>query len=50
VALAEGGYGVQVIEGSATRYLAVETGMFAGGKVEISGAGIAEGMTVGVPT
>lgn len=49
VALAEGGYGLQVVEGSTTRYVAVETGMFAGGKVEISGDGVAEGMLVGVP-
>jgi peptidoglycan hydrolase-like protein with peptidoglycan-binding domain len=49
LALAEGGYGVQVIEGTAMRYVAVETGMFANGRVEVSGNGIAEGMTVGVP-
>ncbi|TMR92028.1 efflux RND transporter periplasmic adaptor subunit [Nonomuraea basaltis] len=47
VALAEGGYGVQVVEGSATRYVAVETGMFADGKVEVTG--VEEGMTVAVP-
>jgi peptidoglycan hydrolase-like protein with peptidoglycan-binding domain len=50
VALAEGGYGVQVIEGGASRYVAVKTGMFAGGRVEISGGGIAEGTVVGLPT
>jgi hypothetical protein len=50
VALAEGGYGLQVVEGDTTRYVAVETGMFAGGKVEVSGGGVAEGMVVGVPT
>ena len=49
VALAEGGYGVQVVEGGATTYVAVEVGMFAGGRVEVSGGDIAEGMTVGVP-
>jgi hypothetical protein len=49
VALAEGGYGVQVVEGDSSRYVAVETGMFAGGKVEITGAGIADGAVVGVP-
>jgi hypothetical protein len=27
----------------------VKTGLFAGGQVEISGAGIAKGVTVGVP-
>jgi peptidoglycan hydrolase-like protein with peptidoglycan-binding domain len=50
VALAEGGYGVQVVEGAASGYVAVETGMFGNGRVEISGAGIAEGTTVGVPS
>jgi peptidoglycan hydrolase-like protein with peptidoglycan-binding domain len=49
VALAEGGYGVQVVEGSTARYVAVKTGMFAGGRVEISGTGIAAGTVVGVP-
>lgn len=49
VALAEGGYGVQVVNGSTTRYVAVQTGMFADGRVEISGDGIAEGTTVGMP-
>ena len=49
VALAEGGYGVQVVQGSTSRYVAVKTGMFAGGQVEVSGDGIAEGVTVGVP-
>jgi hypothetical protein len=49
VALAEGGYGVQVVEGGTTKYVAVETGMFAGGKVEISGQGLSAGTVVGVP-
>ena len=48
VALAEGGYGVQVVEGSSARYLAVRTGMFANGRVEISGDGITAGTVVGV--
>ncbi|GAA3252658.1 peptidoglycan-binding protein [Nonomuraea helvata] len=47
LALAEGGYGVQVVEGSATHYVAVETGMFADGQVEVTG--VQEGMTVAVP-
>lgn len=49
LALAEGGYGVEVVEGSATRIVAVKAGMFADGKVEITGDGIAEGTVVGVP-
>lgn len=50
LALAEGGYGVQLVDGATTRIVAVETGMFADGKVEISGTGIDEGATVGVPS
>lgn len=50
VALAEGGYGVEVVEGSATRYVKVATGLFAGGRVEVSGDGLREGMTVGMPS
>jgi membrane fusion protein, multidrug efflux system len=49
VALAEGGYGVEVIEGSTTRYVAVQTGLFANGRVEITGNGLQEGTTVGMP-
>jgi hypothetical protein len=49
VALAEGGYGLQVVDGSTTRYVAAKTGMFAGGKVEVSGAGVTDGLVVGVP-
>lgn len=49
VALAEGGYGVQVVDGSTFRYVAVETGMFTGGRVEVRGGGLQAGMKVGVP-
>ncbi|MBG0819439.1 peptidoglycan-binding protein [Planomonospora sp. ID91781] len=49
VALREGGFGVEVVEGSKTRYAAVETGLFAGGRVEVSGGGITEGTIVGMP-
>ncbi|MEU0513103.1 peptidoglycan-binding domain-containing protein [Amycolatopsis sp. NPDC006125] len=49
VALAEGGFGVEVVDGATTRYVPVKTGLFAEGKVEISGDGIAEGMVVGMP-
>ncbi len=48
LALREGGYGVEVVEGNRSRYVPVETGLFADGLVEISGAGIEEGMTVGM--
>lgn len=47
LALAEGGHGVQVVEGGTTRYAAVKTGMFADGQVEITG--LPEGTTVAVP-
>ncbi|WP_027932681.1 efflux RND transporter periplasmic adaptor subunit [Amycolatopsis thermoflava] len=49
VALAEGGFGVEVVDGATTRYVPVRTGLFAEGKVEISGDGITEGMVVGMP-
>jgi peptidoglycan hydrolase-like protein with peptidoglycan-binding domain len=49
LALAEGGYGVQVVDGSTTKIVAVETGLFADGKVEISGDGLTAGMKVGMP-
>ncbi|WP_233625461.1 peptidoglycan-binding domain-containing protein [Actinoplanes sp. ATCC 53533] len=49
VALAEGGYGLQAVDGSTTRYVAVKTGMFAGNKVEVSGTGVTDGLVVGVP-
>jgi peptidoglycan hydrolase-like protein with peptidoglycan-binding domain len=50
LALAEGGYGVEIVEGASSRVMAVETGLFAGGRVEVSGDGLTEGMTVGVPS
>ncbi|AQZ69299.1 peptidoglycan-binding protein [[Actinomadura] parvosata subsp. kistnae] len=49
VALQEGGFGLEVIEGGRSRYIAVETGLFAGGRVEVKGDGLSEGMTVGMP-
>jgi peptidoglycan hydrolase-like protein with peptidoglycan-binding domain len=49
VALAEGGYGLEVVDGSATHYVRVETGLFAHGRVEVTGDGLREGMTVGMP-
>jgi membrane fusion protein, multidrug efflux system len=49
LALAEGGYGVEVVENDSTRIVAVSTGMFAAGRVEVSGPGIAPGVMVGVP-
>jgi hypothetical protein len=49
LALAEGGYGVQVVDGDRTRIVAVQTGLFAGGRVEVTGDGLTEGLTVGMP-
>jgi hypothetical protein len=49
LALAKGGFGVQIVNGDRTRTVAVKTGMFAAGRVEVSGKGIAEGVRVGVP-
>jgi peptidoglycan hydrolase-like protein with peptidoglycan-binding domain len=49
LALPRGGFGVEVVDGATTRIAAVKTGMFAAGQVEISGDGIAQGVTVGVP-
>lgn len=49
LALPKGGFGVQVVDGGRTRIVAVTTGMFAAGQVEVSGKGIAEGVRVGVP-
>ncbi|MFF1816789.1 peptidoglycan-binding protein [Kribbella sp. NPDC058245] len=50
LALSEGGYGVEVVNGSTTKTVAVKTGLFADGRVEISGDGVAEGATVGMPS
>ncbi|MEV4706529.1 peptidoglycan-binding protein [Actinoplanes sp. NPDC049316] len=49
LALAEGGYGLEVVDGGATRIVAVRTGMFADGRVEVSGGGLTDGTTVGTP-
>ncbi|MDP9072204.1 MAG: peptidoglycan-binding protein [Actinomycetota bacterium] len=49
VALAEGGYAVEVAEGTRRRLVAVQTGLFANGMVEVSGTGLAEGTVVVVP-
>ena len=49
LALAKGGFGVQTVDGDTTRIVPVKTGMFAAGRVEVSGKGIAEGVRVGVP-
>ncbi|MGI8333292.1 peptidoglycan-binding protein [Actinomadura scrupuli] len=49
LALREGGFGVEVVEGTARRILPVTLGTFGAGRVEITGAGLRDGMKVGVP-
>jgi peptidoglycan hydrolase-like protein with peptidoglycan-binding domain len=50
LALSEGGYGLEVVEaGGETSLVAVRTGLFADGLVEVSGADIRAGLTVGMP-
>ncbi|WP_158881830.1 peptidoglycan-binding protein [Amycolatopsis anabasis] len=46
LALAEGGYAVEVADGGQRRLLPVKTGLFANGQVEVSGDGLREGMRV----
>jgi peptidoglycan hydrolase-like protein with peptidoglycan-binding domain len=49
LALAEGGYGVEIVADGSVRTVAVEVGLFAAGRVEVRGDGLADGVTVGVP-
>ncbi|MYS91154.1 peptidoglycan-binding protein [Streptomyces sp. SID5464] len=46
VALAEGGHGLETADG---RFVAVKTGLFADGRVEVSGNAVREGMKVRIP-
>jgi peptidoglycan hydrolase-like protein with peptidoglycan-binding domain len=46
LALAEGGYALEVVEGGNRRLIAVQLGLFANGKVEVTGPEVREGMTV----
>jgi len=49
LALAEGGYGLEVVaDDGTTSIVPVETGLFGQGKVEVNGATITEGTVVGV--
>ncbi|MEW2357784.1 peptidoglycan-binding protein [Spirillospora sp. NPDC029432] len=50
LALREGGFGVEAVDGARRRVVPVRTGAFGGGRVEVSGAGLAAGMKVGVPS
>lgn len=49
LALQEGGFGLEVVKGGTSTYVAVTTGLFANGKVEVSGEGISRGTVVGMP-
>ncbi|MGW1657147.1 peptidoglycan-binding protein [Streptomyces atratus] len=53
VALAEGGHGLELAEGSegggTGRFVPVKTGLFADGRVEVSGPQVHEGMKVRIP-
>jgi peptidoglycan hydrolase-like protein with peptidoglycan-binding domain len=50
LALAEGGYGLELVTPSGTHIVAVEVGLFADGRVEVRGADLAEGQDVGMPS
>jgi hypothetical protein len=51
LALAGGGYGLEVIQpGGQHRLVQVQTGIFDSSRVQVSGQGLAEGMTVVVPS
>jgi peptidoglycan hydrolase-like protein with peptidoglycan-binding domain len=49
VALAEGGFAVQVVDDTGVRFIAVETGEYADNWVEVTGPGIVDGLEVVAP-
>lgn len=49
LALAGGGFGVQVVQDGRVREVPVELGMFGNGRVEVTGGALMEGMQVGIP-
>lgn len=50
LALAEGGYAVQVVDGGTAHLVGVQTGLFADGRVEVTGTGLTAGTVVGMPS
>ena len=50
LALQSGGYGVDVVIGSASHLVGVTTGLYANNLVQVSGSGISAGMRVQVPS
>jgi peptidoglycan hydrolase-like protein with peptidoglycan-binding domain len=49
LALAEGGYAVEVVDNGTTYLIGVDTGLFADGLVEVTGSGLSAGLVVVVP-
>ncbi|MEU9963051.1 peptidoglycan-binding protein [Streptomyces malaysiensis] len=49
LALPDKGFAVEVVRGGESRQVPVDTGLFARGRVEVSGGGLRAGMKVGVP-
>ncbi|MGI5170620.1 peptidoglycan-binding protein [Spirillospora sp. CA-253888] len=47
VALSEGGHGLQIVENGRVRTVGIEPGLYADGRVEVTGDGLREGMRVG---
>jgi peptidoglycan hydrolase-like protein with peptidoglycan-binding domain len=47
--LASGGFGLEIVENGTSRLVGVTAGSFGGGRVEVTGDGLAAGMKVGVP-
>jgi hypothetical protein len=45
----EGGFAIEVVTEGHSAVVPVDTGLFAAGRVEVSGDGVAEGVRVGVP-
>ncbi|MGC5566897.1 efflux RND transporter periplasmic adaptor subunit [Streptomyces sp. FR-108] len=49
LAMPGGGFGVEVVQGGKAREVPIEPGLFAQGRVEVTGGALREGMKVGVP-
>jgi peptidoglycan hydrolase-like protein with peptidoglycan-binding domain len=49
LALSEGGYGLELVDGTGRRIVPVEVGLFTAARIEVSGEGIEEGVTVAIP-
>jgi hypothetical protein len=49
LALAEGGYGLELADGATTRVVPVSVGLFADGQVEVDGPDLRDGTTIRMP-